>query len=386
MIANSARRRACGPFNREAGRANLRTMIYILHGADSFSRREAFLELRSSLDADGSLETNTLRLSARDAKAEEVVAACSALPFLGDRRLVIIDGLLKLAQDGGKRSRKSAAPPPAVAAWQPLLEFVPQMPETTVLLLIDGAAAKDNALLKALSPLSEVREFPPPNPRALDSWVLERAKKTGLKLEPRAARLLAQMVGGQGDKRGTEYVDTWALAAELEKLATYANGEVIREQDVQALSPVLREQRSYLLCDAIVEKKPATAAKLLGELLSQREPTGLIMSTIAGRFRRMAIARDLMDAGESGDAIRKELEMKPGYGFDKMLDQARRYSLADGRESYRRIVEADFTHKSGLGDEFIEMEIMVQDMASRRPKSGGGSVEPTGQRSRHLDG
>lgn len=349
-------------------------MIYILYGADSFSRREAFLDLRGSLDVDGSLETNTLRVSARDAKAEEMVAACAAMPFLGDKRLVIIDGLLKLAQDAGKRSRKTAAAPPAVAQWQPLLEFVPQLPETTVLLLIDGAASKDNPFLKALSPTSEVREFPPPNPKALDRWILDHAKKTGVKLEPRAARLLAQMVGGQGDKRGTEYVDTWALAAELDKLATYANGEVIREQDVQALSPVLREQRSYLLCDAIVEKKPATAAKLLAELLGQREPTGLIMSTIAGRFRRIAIARDMMDAGESGDAIRKELEMKPGYGFDKMLDQARRYSLQDASESYRRIVEADFTHKSGLGDELVEMETMVQDLAARRPKSVGGSV------------
>jgi DNA polymerase-3 subunit delta len=345
-------------------------MIHILYGADSFSRREAFLELRSSLDPDGSLATNTLRLSAREAKAEEVVAACAAMPFLGDRRLVILDGLLKLAQDSGKRSRKSAAATPAVAAWQPLLEFVPQMPETTVLLLIDGAASKDNPFLKALGPLAEVREFPPPNPKALDAWVIGRAKKIGVKLEPRAARLLAQMVGGQDDKRGTEYVDTWALAAELDKLATYANDEVIREQDVQALSPVLREQRSYLLCDAIVEKKPALAAKLLYELTSQREPGQVIISTIAGRFRRMAIARDMMDAGESGDAVRKELEMKPGYGFDKMLDQARRYSLTDARESYSRIVEADFTHKSGLGDEGVELETMVQDLAGWRSRSG----------------
>ncbi len=344
-------------------------MIHILYGADSFSRREAFLELRSSLDADGSLETNTLRLSAREAKAEEVVAACSAMPFLGDKRLVILDGLLKLAQDGAKRSRKSAAAEPVVGAWQPLVDFAAQMPETTVLVLVDDASSSANPLLTALKPLSQVREFPAPNEKNLTGWVTDRAKKTGVKLEPRAARLLAQMVGGQGDKRGTEYVDTWALAAELDKLAAYANGEVIREQDVQALSPVLREQKSYFLCDAIVEKKPAVAAKLLSDLLSQREPTGLIMSTIAGRFRRMAVARDMMDAGQSGEAIRKQLAATAGYGFDKLLDQARRYSLNDAREAYRRIVEADFTHKSGLGEETLELETLVQDLATRRPGS-----------------
>jgi DNA polymerase-3 subunit delta len=339
-------------------------MIHILCGADSFSRREAFDEIRRALDTDGSLETNTVRLSARDTKPEEVIAACSAAPFLGDRRLVVIDGLLTSAQESGRRKAKDTDE--KVSAWQPLIDFAPGVPETTVLVLLDATVSATNPLLRALEKLAEVHRFPAPDPKSLQNWVVARAKKLGVKIDGRAARRLADMVGGQDGNRGAEYVDTWALASELDKLAAYANGEVIREEDVLALSPVLREQKSYLLCDAIAEKKPATAAKVLGELESQKEPLQLVMATIAGRFRRLAVARDMIDAGESGEAIRKELEANAGYGFEKLLDQARSHSLEDARNAYRRIVEADFTAKSGLGDELIEMDAMVQALSSRR--------------------
>jgi DNA polymerase-3 subunit delta len=254
----------------------------------------------------------------------------------------------------------------AAAAWQPLVDYVPEMPETTVLLLLDGAVSAANPLLKVLEPLAAVQRFPAPDPKALQPWVTARARKLGIKLDSRAAKRLADMVGGQGDKNGAVYVDTWSLASELEKLAAYANGEIIREEDVLELSPVLREQKSYLLCDAIVDRKPATAAKVLGELEAQREPLQLVMATVAGRFRRLAIARDMMDSGEAGEAIRKELAAKPGFGFDKLMDQASRYTTEDSRDAYRRIVEADFRHKSGEGEETIEMHALAQDLAARR--------------------
>jgi DNA polymerase-3 subunit delta len=341
-------------------------MIYILYGSDSFSRREAYDKIRRGLDTDGSLETNTLRMTAREVKPDEVVAACSAAPFLGDKRLVVVEGLLATAQESGRRTRKANAAEEAVGAWQALIDFAPQMPETTVLILLDGAVPQGNPLLKGFEGLGEVRKFPAPDRKSLQGWVAARAKRLGMRLDSRAAKRLADNVGGQDDNRGTAYVDTWSLAAELDKLAAYANGEVIRDEDVLTLSPVLREQKSYLLCDAVADRKPATAAKVLGELEGQREPMQLVVATVAGRYRRLAIARDMMDAGEPGEAIRKELAMNPGFGFDKLLDQASRYSLEDSRNAYRRIVEAELSHKSGEGDEMTEMHAMVQELASRR--------------------
>jgi DNA polymerase III subunit delta len=339
-------------------------VIHIFYGSDSFSRGEAFDEFRASLDSDGSLATNTQYFQAREATADEVMAACAAAPFLGDCRLVVVSGLLQ-ASEGVGRGKKAASASPVATAWQPLVDFLPQLPDSTELVFLDGSASTAGPLFAAIKPRAEIRNFPAPDPRTLDRWVMDRAKKLGIKIEPRAAKQLVTLAAGQETGRGAEYLDTWSLASELDKLATYANGETIREQDVLELTPRLREEKTYFLCDALVERRPAQAAKILGELQAQREPGQLVLSTIAGRYRRLAIARDMIDRGESGEAIRKELDAKPGYGFDKLLEQAGRYSLEDCRKAYRRIVEAEFSAKSGLSDEGLELTALVQDLAGR---------------------
>jgi DNA polymerase III delta subunit len=339
-------------------------VIHIFFGSDSFSRGEAFDEFRSSLDSDGSLATNTQLFQAREAAAAEVLGACAAAPFLGERRLVVVSGLLQ-ASDGAGRSKKAASASPVATAWQPLVDFLPQMPPTTELVFLDGSVSTAGPLFAAIKPHAELHNFPAPDPKTLDRWVMDRAKKLDIKIEPRAAKQLVTLAAGQEMGRGAEYLDTWSLASELNKLATYANGETICEQDVLELTPRLRDEKTYFLCDALVEKRPAQAAKVLGELLAQREPGQLILATIAGRYRRLAIARDMMDRGETGEAIRKELNANPGFGFDKLLEQAGRYSLEDCRKAYRRIVEAEFSAKSGLSDEGLELAALVQDLAGR---------------------
>jgi len=348
-------------------------MLHVIYGKDSFARREVLAELRASLDEDGALATNMVTLRAADTSPQEVIAACSTAPFLGSHRLVILEGALKL-QEGAKQGRRKSSPDgtAAASAWAPLVEFAAALPETTVLVLVDGDVSRDNPLLESLKPmLPTLHPCTPPGPKELAGWVQARARKLEIRLDARAAQRLAQLVGGQEDRPGSEYVDTWSLASELDKLAAYANGEVVREEHVLALSPNLRDQKGYFLCDAIVERRPAAAAKIVAELLEQGEPVQLILGTIAGRFRRLAIARDMLDSGASGEAVRKELAAKPGYGFDKLLEQAGGYSLDDVRALYELTVEADFAHKSGLSDEGPALDVLVQELASF-----GGTARP----------
>jgi DNA polymerase-3 subunit delta len=89
----------------------------------------------------------------------------------------------------------------------------------------------------------------------------------------------------------------------------------------------------------------------------------VVLATIAGRFRRLAIARDLIDRGSTQDAIGRELSSS-GYALERLVEQAQRYPLEAIRESYRRVVQADFEHKSGDVEERVALEILVQELAT----------------------
>jgi DNA polymerase-3 subunit delta len=338
-------------------------MLYILYGADTFSRGEAFSELLASFDNDGALATNAVTLKAAETTPEEVIAASNTPPFLGEHRVVIVEGLLRAAEGGTGRGRRKKEAAPAAEAWAPLVMFVPTMPQTTVLILIDGAVSAANPLLAELKPhATKVMEFAPQSDLA--RWVLERARRQGAEIDAKAARKLAQLVGRfdprQRDSR--EYLDTWAAASELEKLRAFRDGGTVREQDVDLLTTNVREQKGYLLCDAIIERRPAAAAKLLHEVL-QHDVSQVVLATIAGRFRRLAIARDLIDRGSTQDAIGRELSSS-GYALERLVEQAQRYPLEAIRTAYRRVVQADFEHKSGDVEERVALEILVQELAT----------------------
>jgi hypothetical protein len=88
-------------------------MLHVFFGKDSFFLRERLDELRSSLDDDGMLASNTIVLDGRKTSLAEVTAACDTVPFLAAHRLVIVEGLLaRLAAVVGAAEDRRRIPPP----------------------------------------------------------------------------------------------------------------------------------------------------------------------------------------------------------------------------------------------------------------------------------
>lgn len=342
-------------------------MLHVFYGPDSFSRREALATLKSKLDEDGALSTNTDVVDGRQATPEAVMAACSTIPFLGSHRLVIVEGLLESLSGKGRRGkRKSEGSEEDLGRWRALVDYVPSMPPTTTLVFVDGGMRSPPPLTDALADSGgEVRSFPALRAKELPAWLQRRAREKGVGLEGWAASLIAQTVGDQKRPRQEdEYNDLWSLANELDKLAAAAPEGVITEQHVRQLTPVLREQKGYLLWDALVEGRANEATRLLHDLREQGDNPQATLGLIASAYRRIATARGLLDAGESTAAIMRAFNFSKSFPAEKLADQAARHPLERLRQAYRRIVAADFDHKSGLCDEEVSLELLVQDLAA----------------------
>ena len=158
--------------------------------------------------------------------------------------------------------------------------------------------------------------------------------------------------------------DTGMIASEIDKLATYAGGERITENDVKALVPDLRDREGYYLADAVADGKAAQATKLLHEMLSKgKHHPGALLATIEHRYRRLAVAREMINAGRTGTQIGSTLRMS-GYGVERLLEQASRVSLQRVRWALDRIAQSDQDVKEGRLDEKLSLELLVQDLAS----------------------
>jgi len=329
-------------------------MLYVFFGKDSFSLRERLDELRAALDADGMLASSTSVLDGRRATLAEVTAACDTVPFMCAHRLVIVEGLL--SRFGGGRARKRGG---EVEAWLPLAEYAGRMPPSTHLVLVDTEAEGDSALVEALRGKGEVREFRPLAQRAVSDWIRARAASTGLELSAAAARLLADFVGN----------DLWALSGELEKLSVYAGGRPVSEDDVRALVAAVREATVFPLVDAIVEGRPAVAIKLLRQMFRQESGPQYILAMIQRQLRHLAVAREMLDAGESGRSIGQALRLHD-FALDKLLEQAARYSQPRLQSAFQHVLEADLQVKRGVYDGELALELLVHDLAEPARRAG----------------
>ncbi len=180
----------------------------------------------------------------------ELQHACDAMPFLMDKRLVLVDGMLARfdprrtkSEDAGEIEQEGN---PDLA--KDLAVYLERVPDTTLLVFLESKSlAKNNSILKKLTAekkLATVKEFSAPDVKALPAWIVKRVESKHAKIDGNAASELAEHVGE----------DLRLLDTEIEKLLTYRANEVIRIDDVRALVASVREADVFGLVNAIARR------------------------------------------------------------------------------------------------------------------------------------
>jgi DNA polymerase III subunit delta len=238
-------------------------MYYLFYGEDDLTRSEQIKKLREKMGDPQFADLNTTQFDGRKVTLGELLHACNAVPFLTDKRLVIVEGLLARLNPRTKSATKSKAEDeetemveeeevnPELAKG--LIEYLPHLPETTRLIFVEAKPlAKNNPVLKQATADAEakkavVKEFTAPKDPT--RWILDRVKHKGGTIADDAANELAAHIGS----------DLRLLDNEIEKLITFRANELIRTEDVRALVASVHESNIFALVDAIGNRQTKTA-------------------------------------------------------------------------------------------------------------------------------
>ena len=327
--------------------------VHVVYG-DSFLVRQGISALESEYGADGLMEANRHRLQGNQVSPQELLAICQAIPFLDPLRLVVVEGLLALAESrqGGGRGRRSSN---AADSWQPLAGAIPEMPGTTLLLLSDGPLNANNPLLRSLRPVSQVEERAAPRGEQLARWIKETAEAKGAAINPMAIRSMADLVGS----------DLWTLDQELEKLSLYTVGREISEADVRLMVSQVREASIFEAVDAMIDGRSQVALRLLAQLRDDGREPQYIIAMVERQLRLLALARDSIERRLPQGELKRTLGTSSDFVVRKTMDQARRHSRQDIARRYDRLLEADLSIKQGRVDPDLALELLVGDSAPR---------------------
>ncbi len=295
------------------------------------------------------LSVNTAILDGQKLTLNQLRDNCSAAPFLSQHRLVIVENLLQ------KFEPKRGKPRTKMGEWQDLPAYLEQIPQTTILVFVDGKLNNNNPLLKKLSPLAETMRFSSLQGDNLRSWIKQRVISEGGNIAPQAVASLAELVGGE----------LWVLSNEILKLVLYANGRPVNKADVRKLVSYAQETSIFALVDAILEGRAERAQSDLQRIYQEGAAPAYILSMVTRQFRLVALAKELGPKLPRQE-LQARLGLKKGYALDATLHQARLYSLARIKQIYSKLLDVDVAIKTGKHDGRLALELLIAQLSVSR--------------------
>ena len=321
-------------------------MIYLIYGDDSLSVGEMLASLRADAGSDELYDVSTTTLDGASVSLAELEAAWSTMPFLADKRTVMVRGLLARMERG--RGGGSARSRGIEDEWTDIGERIAHIPESTELIFVDAAVNRGNPLLRAIRSLAQVHEFRLPSVREMPGWVRQRADRLGAGIEPGAISALVDAIGN----------DTRLIDMELQKLALYRSDGMIRRQDVEALVSYVREANIFAAVDAALEGRAGIALRLVHQLLDAGRPPTYLITMLARQVRFLIVAKDMKARGFQQDEIGRKLSIS-GYPLTKTMQQEGRFDAVRLVEIHRRLIEADLSIKTGAADEEMALDALI---------------------------
>ncbi len=345
--------------------------VYGVWGDSYLSTRVIQALLGWSL-SDDARDFNLDTFDGESTSISDVLAATGSLPFLSDRRAVVVRRAEKLegvsATGGGARKKKSDGSPAARLA-----EGIEKLAPSTVLILArspetpePGDKPGERCLNAVLDKIVDAQGLlvncmvpPKATPVAINIVEAEAAAHDIALARGAAAHLV--------NRCGT---DIAALLSELEKCALRAGiGTPVTAAVIDEMTKATLSETVFDLTDSIGARQGAKALRSLQDLLGAGEPPELIMSLIVRHLRQLLQARSLLDAGLSldGSAARRispQLMAQLPAGRDnlatalqsqhwlggRLTNQARHFSVGQLTRALELAFEADLAAKGIEGN------------------------------------
>ena len=327
--------------------------FYVVHGTDEFTRAEALASFKRRLGPTDTVDLNTILLDGGRLTLAELHHTCDSIPFLAEKRLVIVEGLLTRLTSRKDRELSTVQREYLAA----LADYLPRLPETTRLVFIEEKSLPANHPIVQLAQREErgyVKRFDPPAAKTLPRWIEERARRHGGEIEPQAAGQLAAVVGA----------DLRLLDQEIVKLVTYTNAErPITQADVETIVPYAQAAIVFDMVDALGRRDGRTAAQTLHRLLDAGEhPLGLL-AMIVRQFRLLIQVKELKAEGATPQDVARALKIHP-FPARKLHSQATHFTGAQLEAVYRHLLDTDVAIKTGEIEAEVALDLLVAGLAA----------------------
>ena len=307
-------------------------MLIFIYGDDTFRVQERVRQMREAFVEKFDKSGMNLDVFPAEGKTKievgQVLQSVCSFPFLGEKRMVIIQDLIGAVKKGD------------LSIWE---DGLLRAPESSIVILSETADPKSlekKPLYKALKKHSEVHFYPfeELKGQALVKWVHARVRQHGGDIDINALRILVERVGA----------DLWQMNSEIEKLVSFAGNNVVTQDMVEDMVCASFEGQIFTLVDAISKRRPQEALKLLREERWSGANDFYLMSMLARQVRLLLGARSVLD--DNPRATKQEMADELGvhpFVASKAMMQCQSFTIGQLSGAHDLLFKFDYMMKTG---------------------------------------
>lgn len=279
--------------------------VYLIYGPEDLLLEQAVERLKKRLATIADLDFNLDVFDGEQASPQEVLSAANTLPFMSDRRLVIVRRADRMGAD----------------ALGTIADYAKDPNPQTTLVLVADKIARNMRIFKAVDALGGVAEYKAPAKRDYARTVVSMFADRGRRVGLDAAEVLVRAAG----------YDLRRLSVEIDKVLSYTGDETtLSREQIEEVMSTSAPTSIFDLLDAIGAKDCRLALRLLGRLVDEGESVHGMHAMSVRHVRNLLSTRALIERDEdlSGTAlVSRELGVRD-WQARNLVAQARRFSTA----------------------------------------------------------
>ncbi|MBN2138913.1 MAG: DNA polymerase III subunit delta [Sedimentisphaerales bacterium] len=316
--------------------------VYVLKGKDDSLVGAQTQMLLDELIEPSQRVTGLLDVDGKDVLLSVVLDELRTLPFLADRRVVVV----RNADDFISKDHNR----------QLLEKYFDRPSPTGILVLVVRNWTSTTRLARKLSKMGRLIDVTPPKGQELSRRLAGYAREAHEKvLNMNTAELLVDLLGD----------DLPRLYSEIDKLAVYApDDKAITAEHIEALTGHNRILGAFEVIDAIIAARPAQAVDRLRRMFADDKSSEYtVVGAFAFHLRRMFQAKVMLDKGTFRGTIEKSLRIWSNK--ERFFAQIQQMSLTRIGGYLQRLGRTDYDIKTGKTKATVAMEQLVLELSLR---------------------
>ncbi len=295
----------------------------LLCGENEFLKRSIYEKLIAGLQ----MPELNLTVFDGDVDATTLQEAVGTLPFLDERRVIVVrDTAVLSAQSGAEQSK----------AWAAL-----RIPDCNrVIVWTSGKADKRKALYKQIAERGAVVDCDMASEAEMMQYIEAAAKRSNLLISRAAARRLNEKLGG----------DFGGVHNEMQKLASICRGE-ITEKDIDRYVIDSMQFSVFRLHELMIAGQREAANRLLTRIFAEDSNQMGLITLLSNNFRQMLIARACRDARYDERRTIEQVMTHAGvadFVARKAVAYCKSFSAPQLRRGIKKFAQMDFDAKQGV--------------------------------------